>query len=335
MERIGRAIKMGLLRPSERLPSERDLALQLALSRSTVREALRVLAEAGYLEARRGRGGGTFVAEVLPQLEARDPHDVLRELGSTARRHPGACAACSRSGRPSWRRSTPPVPTVERLAELIDEVAEFDAGSYPSYRAVDSRLHIAIAAISGSLQLVEAITETHGVISDVMNGMPRSNETLDNSTGPAPSAARGDREPRPRRRAGRDARARGGHRAPHLRSDPGSDESARRALRDRLRRPARHPPVAGRPRRAVQGRRLGLRARAEGREADQLHAGPDRRRGDGRCDPRAPAVERRDAHDPAARHARRPPARARRRRGSSSGRAARRRSRRCWRARCT
>ena len=71
---------------------------------------------------------------------------------------------------------------MERLVELIDEAAKFDAGSYPSYRAVDSRLHIAIAAISGSLQLVEAITQTHGVISDVMNGMPRSNETLDNST---------------------------------------------------------------------------------------------------------------------------------------------------------
>ena len=81
VERIGRAIKIGLLRPGERLPSERDLAELLALSRSTVREALRVLAEAGYLEARRGRGGGTFVASVLPKLEARDPHDVLRELG--------------------------------------------------------------------------------------------------------------------------------------------------------------------------------------------------------------------------------------------------------------
>src|SRR4029079_18246107 len=83
VERIGRAVKRGVLRPSERLPSERDLATQLALSRSTVREALRGLAEAGYLEARRGRGGGTFVAEVLPQLEARDPHDVLRELRDT------------------------------------------------------------------------------------------------------------------------------------------------------------------------------------------------------------------------------------------------------------
>jgi DNA-binding FadR family transcriptional regulator len=181
VERIGRAIKMGLLRPSERLPSERDLALQLALSRSTVREALRVLAEAGYLEARRGRGGGTFVAEVLPQLEARDPHDVLRELGSTL----GDTLVLRRVlevGSAELAAEHATRADVERLAQLIDEVAEFDAGSYPSYRAVDSRLHIAIAAISGSLQLVEAITQTHGVISDVMNGMPRSNETLDNST---------------------------------------------------------------------------------------------------------------------------------------------------------
>ena len=73
VERIGRAIRMGLLRPGERLPSERELATQLALSRSTVREALRLLVEGGYLEARRGRGGGTFVAEVLPRPALRDP----------------------------------------------------------------------------------------------------------------------------------------------------------------------------------------------------------------------------------------------------------------------
>ena len=67
---------------------------------------------------------------------------------------------------------------MERLAELIDEVGGVRRAPYPAYRAVDSRLHIAIAAISGSLQLVEAITEAHSVISEVMNGMPRSDETL-------------------------------------------------------------------------------------------------------------------------------------------------------------
>ena len=42
------------------------IAEQLELSRSTVREALRLLYDAGYLEARRGRRGGVFVAQQLP-----------------------------------------------------------------------------------------------------------------------------------------------------------------------------------------------------------------------------------------------------------------------------
>jgi DNA-binding FadR family transcriptional regulator len=181
VERIGRAIKMGLLRPGERLPSERDLAAQLALSRSTVREALRVLAEAGYLEARRGRGGGTFVADTLPKLELRDPHDVLRELGASligSLRFRRVLEVGS--AELAAERATPE--DIERLAQLVDECAGYDATEYPAYRAVDSRLHVAIAAISGSVQLVSAISDAHATISEVMNGMPRSDEILVNST---------------------------------------------------------------------------------------------------------------------------------------------------------
>jgi DNA-binding FadR family transcriptional regulator len=181
VDRIGRAIKMGLLRPGQRLPAERDLALQLALSRSTVREALRVLAEAGYLEARRGRGGGTFVVDALPKLEARDPHDVVRELG------PGVADVLRfrrvvEVGAAEFAAECATPGDVELLAALMDEAATYDATDYPAYRAVDARLHIAIAALSGSVRLVAAVTEVHGVISEIMNGMPRSDETLTNST---------------------------------------------------------------------------------------------------------------------------------------------------------
>ncbi len=181
VERVGRAIKIGLLRPGQRLPSERDLALQLELSRSTVREALRVLAEAGYLEARRGRGGGTFVVELLPALEARDPHDVLRELGpqvlDTLRFRKvlevGAAELAA-------ERATPA--DLARLAELVADAERFAAVDYPAYRAVDARLHIAIAALSGSTRVVAAVTDVHAMISEIMNGMPRSDEVLTNSS---------------------------------------------------------------------------------------------------------------------------------------------------------
>lgn len=54
-------ILTGQFRPGASLPSERDLGLQTQMSRSTVREALRMLEVQGLLEIRAGRGGGAFV----------------------------------------------------------------------------------------------------------------------------------------------------------------------------------------------------------------------------------------------------------------------------------
>jgi DNA-binding FadR family transcriptional regulator len=60
-ERLVTAIALGEFVPGQRLPAERDLAAMLEVSRTTVREALQRLQAAGYVTARRGRGGGTFV----------------------------------------------------------------------------------------------------------------------------------------------------------------------------------------------------------------------------------------------------------------------------------
>src|SRR5688572_14311135 len=62
MERIAGVIKARLLSPGDRLPAERELAAQLGVSRSTLRVALQNLVRAGWLEVRRGRSGGAFVA---------------------------------------------------------------------------------------------------------------------------------------------------------------------------------------------------------------------------------------------------------------------------------
>jgi DNA-binding FadR family transcriptional regulator len=60
-ERFVTAIALGEFVPGQQLPSERDLAAMLEVSRTTVREALQRLHAAGYVTTRRGRGGGTFV----------------------------------------------------------------------------------------------------------------------------------------------------------------------------------------------------------------------------------------------------------------------------------
>ena len=66
VERLGTAIRLGLLAPGDRLPPERDLADQFGIARSTLRQALTSLTESGHLVATRGRGGGTFVSEAPP-----------------------------------------------------------------------------------------------------------------------------------------------------------------------------------------------------------------------------------------------------------------------------
>ena len=55
-------IRSGALRPGQRLGAERDLALQLGVSRTTVRQALAALELDGTVRRVPGRGGGTFVA---------------------------------------------------------------------------------------------------------------------------------------------------------------------------------------------------------------------------------------------------------------------------------
>lgn len=65
--RLADAIRAGFFRIGSRLPSERSMAEQMQVSRPTVREAIRLLVEAGILTVRPGASGGTFVAsEVVP-----------------------------------------------------------------------------------------------------------------------------------------------------------------------------------------------------------------------------------------------------------------------------
>jgi len=71
--RIGMAISLGLLQPGERLPDQHEVAAGLSVGSITARRALTGLADEGILVRRRGRNGGTFVAD-------EPPRDALRAL---------------------------------------------------------------------------------------------------------------------------------------------------------------------------------------------------------------------------------------------------------------
>ena len=61
VEQLATTIRLGVYPLGSTLPSERELAERLNVSRSTLREAMAALRQAGLVETRRGRGGGTVV----------------------------------------------------------------------------------------------------------------------------------------------------------------------------------------------------------------------------------------------------------------------------------
>jgi GntR family transcriptional regulator, transcriptional repressor for pyruvate dehydrogenase complex len=171
LERLGTAIKLGLLEPGARLPPERDLCAQLGISRSTLRQALTALVQSGHLWAVRGRRGGTFVAErpppaPEPSLELlagwRDVCDMrlAAELGV-------AVLACERA-QPEQLDALDAL--VASMGERVDD--------FPAYRQADVRFHIGLAETTGTAALVTAVTESQGAMTDVIAHIAHPPEVL-------------------------------------------------------------------------------------------------------------------------------------------------------------
>src|SRR5215469_18526737 len=79
VERLLTVIKLGVVGPGERFPPERELAAHLGISRLTLREAIRELSSAGYVESRRGRLGGTFITASPPAPSRGEARRIVQE----------------------------------------------------------------------------------------------------------------------------------------------------------------------------------------------------------------------------------------------------------------
>jgi GntR family transcriptional repressor for pyruvate dehydrogenase complex len=66
IEQIRGLVRSGKLPPGSRLPPEQELAAQLGLSRSSMREAVKALEQVRVLDVR--RGDGTYVTSLEPKL---------------------------------------------------------------------------------------------------------------------------------------------------------------------------------------------------------------------------------------------------------------------------
>ena len=78
---IKEMIVAGELRAGQRLPAERDLAVQLGVSRPSLREAIRALIALNILESRHGEG--TFISSLDPELLS-EPIDFVLQVNDDA-----------------------------------------------------------------------------------------------------------------------------------------------------------------------------------------------------------------------------------------------------------
>ncbi|MFC6236401.1 FadR/GntR family transcriptional regulator [Longivirga aurantiaca] len=169
LQQIETAINLGRFRPGDRLPTERDLADMLHVSRTTVREAIAVLENRGVIEVRRGRNGGAIVLDVV-RTKA-DLRKLLRanrdQLRDTFDFRVAVESAAARLA--AERRTAADIDTLRRLVDMLSLVVESPAevsGSarFAQFQNLDSQFHLAIAHAAGSQRLATAILESRSAM---------------------------------------------------------------------------------------------------------------------------------------------------------------------------
>ncbi|MGW1508378.1 FadR/GntR family transcriptional regulator [Streptomyces sp. NPDC002394] len=160
IEKIKEMIVSGALQPGARLPNEADLADQLGLSRSSLREAVRALTAMRILVPR--QGDGTYVSGL-------EPHLLLESLAFAADVSHGHSAGqlleVRRLLEPQVTALAAGCLTDEQLKELrgiLDRSAEEGIG-IEAFVALDIEFHRAIADSVGNpvLSTLLGILSTH------------------------------------------------------------------------------------------------------------------------------------------------------------------------------
>ncbi len=173
-DQIRSAIVTGQVREGERLPPERELAEQLRISRSTLRQALTTLVQSGHLVALRGRSGGTFVADDPPVAltSGAEPidADIRATLDERVAVETGATLLAAERGDDR---------DLARLDELVERMT--CAGAFDDYRRADVRFHIGLAEAAHSPRLLASMTDVQGRMSDLIALIAHPSEVLTRS----------------------------------------------------------------------------------------------------------------------------------------------------------
>jgi len=176
VEQLATAIRLGVYEHGSMLPPERELAERMAVSRATLREAIAALRAAGFVTTHRGRGGGTVV-DFRPEAPGsstkvdRPREELVDALDFRRIVEPGAAYAAA------GRKLSKTQQTVLRNAlEAVNSATD------PAlHRQADSLFHLAIASLSESPLLIDAVTNVQKSLHDMLNTIPVLERNIDHS----------------------------------------------------------------------------------------------------------------------------------------------------------
>ncbi len=163
---VQQAIREGRYPRGSKLPTERELAESFGVSRSVVREAIKVLAASGLVESR--QGSGIFVRnDPIPTITRAFTLSVSPNAESIERLFEFRGVLEVEAARlAATRRTDDDLESLKSAIAIVD--ATTDGDDWKRFGDSDTSFHLAVAAASGNPYLAVAVATARDMQSDVV-----------------------------------------------------------------------------------------------------------------------------------------------------------------------
>ena len=163
VDQVQEAIIDGRLKAGDRLPAERELKDMLQTSRSTLREALRVLEQKGLIEIKLGPGGGAIVRAVSAD-QVTESLDLLIRFNKVSLAHLAQFREGLEGDVVAVAAAMIAEKDVAHLDQLLDRAAACASrgrSAFEDFLQVDKDIHLAFAQITANPLYISVLTTLH------------------------------------------------------------------------------------------------------------------------------------------------------------------------------
>ena len=162
-EQLEEAILSGKLKPGEKLPPERAMIVDLATSRRSLREAMRVLEQKGLIEIRVGVKGGSFVKVPTTDSVSKSLGLLIRlkkipvnELAEFRLDMEGVIAR-----RAAERADDTDIDRLKKIILKAETILKDPDAKFKDYKEIDREYHLALAAAARNQLYASVLTIVH------------------------------------------------------------------------------------------------------------------------------------------------------------------------------